>query len=224
MIPSSPLPQAAPLPPAPDVSALAAGRMHEAAGPGRRVFALALAGQLAEADPGPASCTVLWIVDARRSEGFCPAGLAALIDPARLVLARPTGLIAALQVAEEALRSGAVPFVVADLEEAPDLTQSRRLQLAAGTGGGRGLCLVPEGRLRSNAAETRWHCAPIPQPRQAEAGQRAQHGAPQHWELVKNKRGPLGAWDVAVGRLRPPDAPLPARPRMDSRARQQASA
>ena len=164
--------------PLPGLDHLSAGRVHEAAGPGRLTFALALAGRLDGA--------VLWIQDRRRGDMLYPPGIARHLDPARLILVRPAGQLEVLQLTEEALRSGAAPLVIADLTEAPDLTASRRLQLAAGTGGGRGLCLVPEGRLRSNAAETRWNCMPMP------GG-----GARQHWEIVKNKRGRLGQWQVA---------------------------
>ncbi|MEM9782902.1 MAG: hypothetical protein AAF899_10530 [Pseudomonadota bacterium] len=200
-----------PQPTPPGIAALSTGRVHEATGPGRRTFAAAIAGE----GSGP----VLWIMDARIRDALYPAGLAPLLDPARLVIARPTGPLASLQVAEEALRSGAVPMVVTELEAAPDLTESRRLQLAAGTGGGRGLCLVPEGRLATNAAETRWYCSPMhggmhgarhggrdarlggvaegTLPRRASETQ-ASLGALQHWELLKNKRGPLAAWQVTL--------------------------
>jgi protein ImuA len=161
----------------PELDLIRPGRVHEATGPARRSFAAVLAGRLA----GP----VLWIQEGRERDTLCPQGLQPFLDPSRLVLARPAGAKAVLQVAEEALRSGAVGLVVAELAEAPDLTASRRLQLAAGTGGGRGLCLVPEMRSRSNAAETRWHCVPVP-------GGRTR----QLWELVKNKRGRLGCWEV----------------------------
>ena len=156
---------------------MAPARVHEATGRGRLAFALALAGGLS----GP----VLWVQDARGRDGLYAPGLAAFLDPARIVVARPTGPLPVLQAAEEALRSGAVPLVVAELAEAPDLTASRRLQLAAGTGGGRGLCLIPGERLRTNAAETRWRVEPV---QGADALQR--------WEIIKNKRGRLGAWTV----------------------------
>jgi protein ImuA len=165
----------------PDLALIRPGRMHEATGPGRLAFAAALAGRLT----GP----VLWVRERRARDTLCPQGLLPFFDPARLVLARPTGARAVLQVMEEALRSGAAALVVAELIEAADLTASRRLQLAAGTGVGdavRGLCLLPQARTRPNAAETRWHCTPIP------GG-----GARQLWELVKNKRGRLGIWEVA---------------------------
>ncbi|MEO0428252.1 MAG: hypothetical protein AAF160_12535 [Pseudomonadota bacterium] len=187
----------------PGLAALAAGRVHEVCGSGRLAFALAMAGEAR----GP----VLWIAEATRRDRPCPHGIARFLDPARLVLARPTGLIAALQVMEEALRSGAAPLVLAELEAAPDLTQSRRLQLAAGTGGGWGLCLVPENRLATNAAETRWRCRPLAAPGTAGTGEERRaadaHGAQedwrptgalQLWELVKNKRGALGAWEVSL--------------------------
>jgi protein ImuA len=169
--------------PLPDLGFIVPGRVHEATGRGRLAFALALAGRL----DGP----VLWVQDARARDGLYAPGLAAFLDPARLILARPTGPLPVLQTVEEALRAGAVPLVVAELAEAPDLTASRRLQLAAGTGRGRGLCLLPEGRLRTNAAETRWRCEPVPG-----AGIPGPGDARQRWEVVKNKRGRLGAWEV----------------------------
>ena len=168
-----------PATPFPLLSLISSGRVHEAVGPGGRLFALALAGQ--------ATGSVLWIHDQRMRTGLYPPGIATFMDPARIILAQPTGTLPILQVMEEALRSGAAPLVVAEMSEAADLTASRRLQLAAGTGGGRGLCLVPHSRLCTNAAETRWHCAPIP-------GDGTAH---QHWEIVKNKRGRLGSWQVA---------------------------
>ncbi len=171
----------------PDLALIRPGRMHEATGPGRLAFAAALAGRLT----GP----VLWVRESRTRDSLCPQGLAAFFDPGRLVLVQPSGARAVLQVMEEALRSGAAPLVVAELAEAPDLTASRRLQLAAGAGSGRGLCLVPAARTRPNAAETRWHCVAVP------------GGNRQLWELVKNKRGKLGCWEVAwrepAGQARP---------------------
>lgn len=156
---------------------LAPGRVHEATGAGRQAFAWALAAELSGA--------VIWVQDTKAQERPYPPGIRALADPAALIVVEPTGPLPVLQALEEALRSGAAPLVVGALERAPDLTESRRLQLAAGTGGGRGLCLVSESKLCSNAAETRWMCLPIPG-----------HGARQRWEIVKNKRGRLGQWEI----------------------------
>lgn len=160
----------------PDPELLASGRVHEATGPGRFAFAGALAGRLA----GP----VLWVQDRAAREVLYPPGLAAFFDPVRLILTRPKDALEVLQVTEEALRAGVARLVVTELAEAPDLTASRRLQLAAGTGGGRGLCLVPEDQLRSNAAETRWMCRAVP------------GSAGQDWEILKNRRGRRGRWSV----------------------------
>jgi len=171
----------------PDLALIRSGRVHEATGAGRRAFAAMLAGRLS----GP----VLWVQESRLADTLCPQGLRPFFDPARLILARPTGNLAVLQVTEEALRSGAAPLVIAELTEAADLTASRRLQLAASSGGGsvRGLCLLPEARARPNAAETRWLCTPIPEV--APGGRPS--GGRQLWELVKNKRGRLGVWEIA---------------------------
>jgi len=169
----------------PHEAALRTGRMHEATGPGRRAFAAEAAGRI----EGP----VLWLIETRMREMLCPRGLAAHFDPARLILVRPLNRIAVLQVMEEALRSGAAPLVVAELELAADLTQSRRLQLAAGTGGCIGLCLVPEGGLATNAAESRWHATSMPAP--APGGT-----APHRWMRIKSKHGRTGSWEVTLGR------------------------
>lgn len=151
--------------------------MHEVTGVGQHAFAWSLAGEL--------SGTVIWVQDAKAPDRPYGPGLGLLADPAALVMVQPSGAVPVLQALEEALRVGAAPLVVGVLERAPDLTESRRLQLAAGTGGGLGLSLVPETKLCSNAAETRWMCAPLPGP-----------GARQRWELVKNKRGWLKTWEV----------------------------
>ncbi len=162
----------------PDIAYLAAGRVHEATGSGRRAFALALAARLT----GP----VLWVQDGTARDALYGPGIARFFDPARLIIVLPVGRIQTLQVVEEALRSGATPLVVAEMEAAPDLTASRRLQLAAGTGGGRGLALVPEHRLCTNAAETRWRCTP----------QAGDSDALQDWQITKNKHGRLTQWQV----------------------------
>ena len=109
--------------------------------------------------------------------------------------------------AEEALRSGAAGFVVAEMSRAADLTASRRLQLAAEAGGCTGLLLVPDQELRSNAAETRWRAAPAPNAGTA-LGQDARpsdDSTRMRLELKKNKRGTTGAseaiWDESAHRI-----------------------
>ncbi|MEM8790609.1 MAG: hypothetical protein AAGE80_03250 [Pseudomonadota bacterium] len=154
---------------------LCAGRVHEAMGLGNRVFAASLARALS----GP----VIWLITQQSRERLCPQGLVRFFDPARLILVSPPDRRALLQSMEEALRSGAAPLVTGETGRAPDLTESRRLQLAA-AGGGRGLCLIAD--AMTNAAETRWHCSPRPGTETA-----------QTWDLVKNKKGALGTWSLA---------------------------
>lgn len=181
----------------PDPVLLRAGRVHEVCGGGRRCFAAALAGRL----EGP----VLWVQESRERDRLCPPGLAAFFDPSRLILIGAVGQKAVLAVLEEALRSGAVPLAVAELERSPGLTPGRRLQLAAGSGGGRGLVLVPENGVAAGAVETRWRCLPLPG-----------RDAPQSWELLRDKRGRPSGWTVARGarggwRTMAPDAPAGVR-------------
>ena len=152
-------------------------RMHEACGLGR--FAFAAMRMRA------GTVSIIWIVGPHSVASLCPAALSQFFDPARLVVMHPPKPKEALWCMEEALRSGPA-FVVADLATPADLTQSRRLQLAAQAGGSTGLCLVPDGAI-NNAAETRWRCTPLP----------CEQGALLHrWELIKNKRGILKSWNV----------------------------
>ncbi|MCR8546478.1 hypothetical protein M4578_01455 [Salipiger sp. P9] len=155
-------------------------RVHEVCGPGATSFAAILAA----GSTGP----VLWIREDWQPETLNPQGLAPFFDPARLLLAQAPSQSDALAVAEEALRDGAVPLVVVEITRPLDLRQGRRLQLAAGTGGATGLCLIPEG-MGSNAAETRWRATPHP-------AKTAGDSTVLRWEIIKNKSGTLGAWDV----------------------------
>ncbi|MEX0349174.1 MAG: ImuA family protein [Paracoccaceae bacterium] len=153
-------------------------RTHEACGAGAVFFALALAARL----EGP----VLWVREAWQGTQLNPAGIQQILDPARLLTASTKDQTDALAVAEEALRSGAVPLVVIELSKPLDLTAGRRLQLAARDGKATALALIPDG-MGSNAAETRWSCAPQFHP---------QDSTHHRWELIKNKSGTLGVWDV----------------------------
>ncbi len=143
--------------------ALACGRVHEICGPARVAMAALVMARAA----GP----VLWIMPSWQSERLCPDGLAAFADPGRLLVAqarRPEDMLWAM---EEALRSGALPLVVAELATVPGLTPVRRLTLAAESGAeaaavrrGRaplGLMLTP-GAGGAAGAESRWRIAAAP--------------------------------------------------------------
>ena len=62
----------------------------------------------------------------------------------------------ALWALEQALKSGVLRAVIAEVATAPDFTESRRLQLAAVAGGALGVLLPPDSAHHSSAAETRW--------------------------------------------------------------------
>lgn len=161
-----------------DFVPLLRGRSHEVYGPGALGFAFVLAGQM--------NGRVLWCRESRRAEQLNPTGFSAFCDPGKVLVAQAADQTDLLAVAEEALRDGAVPLVVMELAKALSLTAGRRLQLAAEAGKSTGLGIIPEG-FGSNAAETRWYCAPVFGPADSTL---------QHWRLIKNKSGTLGAWNV----------------------------
>jgi protein ImuA len=151
-------------PPAADEVSLAPGvgltraRAHEAAGPARAVFAFLVAARLA----GP----VLWLHPQRTIERLMGHGVRRFIEPGRLVLVRPPTPEEILWAAEEALRTGLAPLVVAELPEPPRLTRVRRLHLAAETGAAKGTApialILTSGGDGAPGVETRWHLVPTP--------------------------------------------------------------
>lgn len=130
--------------------------------------------------------SALWVAEGWQRKTLNPVGLAKFLAPQRLILAHTKNTIDTLAISEEALRSGAVSVVVAELNTPLGLTAGRRLQLAAKAGQCTGLFIVPEG-MGSNAAETRWRCSPLFDPADSTL---------QRWELIKNKSGTLAAWKV----------------------------
>jgi protein ImuA len=136
---------------------LARGRLHEFCGPARVTLAALLLGQ----SSGP----VIWILPAWTPERIFPAGLAAYADPGRVIFARARRPEDILWAAEESLRSGAAPLVVAEALAPPALTPVRRLHLAAEAGAEAarhadrlaplGVILTPAGP--APGVESRWH-------------------------------------------------------------------
>ncbi len=157
-------------------------RTHEVCGAGAFVFAFALAARLGG--------YVMWIRESWEPRQINPNGFADFINPANLTLCNTKDQTETLAVAEEALRSGAVSLVVMTLNKPLGLTEGRRLQLAARDGESTGLAIIPEG-MGSNAAETRWRCAPV-----FDSKSSSQDSTLQKWELIKNKSGTLGVWHV----------------------------
>ncbi|MDK3075777.1 hypothetical protein QO034_22225 [Sedimentitalea sp. JM2-8] len=152
-------------------------RVHEACGRGAVSFAAVAAVRVG---------AVLWAREAWQTEVINPVGLSTFFDPSKLLLAQTGDQTETLAVAEEALRDRAVPLVIIEISRPLDLREGRRLQLAAQAGKSTGLCLIPEG-MGSNAAETRWRCAPVFD---------ADDSTLMRWEIIKNKSGTLRAWHV----------------------------
>lgn len=157
-------------------------RMHETCGAGAYAFAFMLAARLG----GP----FMWVREDWEITQVNPDGFVDFVDPANLTICHTKDQNTTLAVAEEALRSAAVPLIVMSLSKPLGLTEGRRLQLAAREGKSTGLAIIPEG-MGSNAAETRWHCTPV-----FDAGQHPQDSTLQEWKLIKNKSGTLGVWYV----------------------------
>ena len=157
------------------------GRMHEVSGPGATAFACIIAAGL----DGP----VIWARERWLADHIHPPGIHGFFDPARLLLAETRDQSETLAVAEDALRDGSAPLVLAEITKPLNLTEGRRLQLAAQAGRATGLCLIPED-MGSNAAETRWQCSPVFDPDGLD------DSTLFRWRIIKNKSGTIGAWDV----------------------------
>lgn len=107
----------------------------------------------------------------------------------RLILVRVAKPADLLWAMEEGLRSGRFAAVLGD-GFAPDLTATRRLQLAAEAGGGTALLVFPatDSRNRLSAATTRWRIAALPAarsdgPRWQVSLERCRGGGERTWTL-----------------------------------------
>jgi len=112
----------------------------------------------------------------------------------RLLIARVARPVDALFAMEEALKCRALATVVAECGDVPDLTATRRLSLAARSGGALGLLLRHKASDAPSAAHTRWRIAAAPS-RPDEFG--GLGPTTFSLSLIRNRRGPCGAWTLA---------------------------
>ena len=184
------------LPDLPDLR-LPLARVHEACGPARVRLALWLGAQT----QGP----ILWVAPDWMRDQLNPCGVTKVLDPARLIFVRPCRPEDILWSMEEILRAGSVALAVAELPGLPNLTQIRRMHLAAETGAREGAGHTPLGLLLTPGeggapgVETRWHLAP-------------DHAAhPGHWHLqrLRARTAPQASWHLAQS----PGDPLPKKAR-----------
>lgn len=167
--------------------------LHEINGLGPSGFAAATA--FAAALAGRRQQAVLWCTT--RADFYAP-GLAQVGLPhTRLVIVRARSGQEVLAAMEEGLRHAAVGCVIGETARL-DLTASRRLQLAAETGGTLALALRRPRSLETLApiaAATRWHVRALPS---------APHAVPQagqaRWSitLLRARSGGTGEWSVEV--------------------------
>jgi protein ImuA len=109
------------------------------------------------------------------------------VTPERLVLVQAPDEAALLWAMEEALRARRFAAVLGE-DVAPDLTATRRLQLAAAAGETTALLAAPPRQGRISAAVTRWRAASLP----------ADGPACTRWHLTleRCRGGAGGAWPV----------------------------
>jgi protein ImuA len=183
-------------------------------------FATALTVRALEARPGARALLVQSAEAARESGWAYAAGLQALgLDPDRLAVVGVRSGLEALRTVDEALKSGAVCAVLADLWDEPrlDLSATRRFNLASARTGAMAL-LVTRNLAGTSAALTRWRVAARP----SAAIRRRRLGRPTFsLSLIRNRMGPTGEWTVewdSHDRVFRAPAPLPlpaARPTAD---------
>ena len=169
-----------------DDVALTRARAHEVCGNARRTFAFWAGGHTR----GP----VLWIRAGWVPDQPSPEGVLSWMEPGRLLLARCRRAEDLLWSTEEALRSGAVELVVADMPGPPHLTAIRRLHLAAETGAKEGnyaplgLILTP-GDGGAPGIESRWHMSANHEGERTAwrlERRRARNDAPKAWALDRS--------------------------------------
>lgn len=174
---------------------LAQMRVHELCGRSRRTLAAWIAGTVQRQGPGP----VFWVAPAWEANTLYGPGMVAFCQPERFIFVSPKRPEDILWTLEEVLRSGVVPLVVGDLPGLPNLTQVRRMHLAAEAGAQvngiapLGLLLTPGPAGGAPGVESRWKLDPAHQP---EA---------DRWHLarLRARTAPTRDWHVRLGATGP---------------------
>lgn len=164
------------------------GALHEISGAAATGFAAVIAGRAAWGGG-----SVLWCGAGRGRGGLYPPGLAMLgLPPSSLLLVDCRNERELLAVAEEGLRNPGLAALLLEVSRMPDMTASRRLQLAAEAGGVLGLLLCPGAMapdfLPPSPAISRWRASHAP----------AGPGGSFRWrlELLRCRGGGAGKWMV----------------------------
>lgn len=181
------------------------GALHEISGAAATGLAAVIAGRAAWGGG-----SVLWCGAGRGRGGLYPPGLAMLgLPPSSLLLVDCRNERELLAVAEEGLRNTGLAALLLEVSRMPDMTASRRLQLAAEAGGVLGLLLCPGATRRHGAGwrrDVRSAGAMAPDmlpPSPAISRWRASHapagpGGSFRWrlELLRCRGGGAGKWMV----------------------------
>ena len=153
---------------------LARGALHEVAGGGNGTVHGAAAALFAAGVAARSGGPVLWCI--AKSDLFAPAMAQAGLPPDRLVYVEAGDEEGVLACFEEGLRHNGLSAVIAEVTRF-SLTNSRRLQLAAETGGTIGIALRRWRRQadavdfgQATASATRWRVTALPQVSSSSAG------------------------------------------------------
>ena len=157
-------------------------------------FAAALVVRALEARPGGRALLVQSADAARESGWAYGAGLQALgLDPDRLAAVGVRSGAQALRVVDEALKSGSVVAVLADLGDEPrlDLSATRRFNLSSARTEALAIAVTRD-LSATSAALTRWRVAARPSFNLRRRLERPAFSL----TLIRNRMGPTGEWTV----------------------------